>query len=70
MFKVGDFVVRKSDYLTKDWSQYSQCTKHGIVIDTLITEYQWFKVATYDKWIPSHCYTLGSFKNYIKLCQY
>jgi len=69
MFKVGDFVVRRSDYLDKDWPEYCTNTHSGVVTDTTITSYQWFKVSTYNKWIPSHCYEVCTFTKYIKLCK-
>jgi len=68
MFKVGDFVVRRSDYLVMDWPEYCENTSFGKVTDTIITSYQWFRVSTYNKWIPSHCYEVFTFTKYIELC--
>lgn len=71
MFKVGDFVVRKSDYLERDYFIYAEGNPYGVVISVYEgTTQQWFKVKRYSKWIPSECYEVFTFTKYMELCQY
>lgn len=68
MFKVGDFVVRKSDYKTMDYSRYADKTKAAVISELYQTDRMWFRKQGDSIWIPCDCYTL-SFKNYKKLCE-
>lgn len=70
MFKVGDFVVRRGDYLERDYSMCAEGNPYGVIIEVYEgTTQQWFKVKRYNMWIPSECYNLFTFSKYKELCK-